>query len=136
MGAPFSGPHLRLNHSSKTQTRHSGEVRFQAMKFVERDANMQSKPTRQQVRNSSSEDTHPGRSSGLTTGSDCDRASLQATLYPNPGSRHMLQNLVAQKHGHSEGRLEDQLRGASSRIRLRDLQTAKQREQMHPRGTA
>ena len=48
----------------------------------------------------------------------------------------MLQNLVAQKHDHSEGCLEGQLRGASLRIRLRDLQTAKQREQMYPRGTA
>lgn len=97
---------------------------------------MQSKPTSQQVHNSSSEDTHPGRSSGLTTGSGYDEASLQATPYSNPGSRHMLQNLVAQKHGHSEGRLEGQLRGASSRIRLKDLQTAKQREQMYPRGAA
>ena len=106
------------------------------MKFVGRDANMQSKPTSQQVYNIPSEDTHPGWSSGLTTGSGYDGVSLQATPYSNPGSRHMLQNLVAQKHGHSEGRLEGQVCGATLRIRLRDLQTAKQREQMYPRGTA
>ena len=59
------------------------------MKFVGRDANMQSKPTSQQVHNSSSEDTHPGWSSGLTTGSGYDGVSLQATLHSNPGSRHV-----------------------------------------------
>ena len=75
---------------------------------------MQSKPTSQQVYNIASEDTHPGWSSGLTTGSGYDGVSLQATPYSNPGSRHMLQNLVAQKHGHSEGRLEGQVCGAQA----------------------
>ena len=50
---------------------------------------MQSKPTSQQVHNSSREDTYPGWSSGLTTGSGYDRVSLQATPYSNAGSRHV-----------------------------------------------